>query len=697
MRVSAAAIFTLATLAAGNLNQHAIAAPTNAPTQAEKAGSLVVPVTDQTPARVEADFKPETIVIEQFSQKSAQEQSGANNNLVVIPKAKDGVTPGQESNPSPLSSSSSPTPLSSPATPPTENDLVLTAIDVQVVGATEELRQIIRSQIKTQSGGETSQSQLQRDVAAILNTGLFASARVNTSTTPTGLSVQYQVQPVVVRSLQLSGAKVLTNQVALERFQPQLGSPINPPALKEAVEQINKWYADNGYKLARVLSIKPNTEGVLTLNVAEGVVGDIKFSFVNDEGKTVDDKGKPVFGRTKQDFLQQQLQLKPGQVFQEKVAQQDLQQLYRTGLFENVNVALDGDATKVNIVYQLKEKGARSVNLGGNYSADQGIVGTLNYRDQNIGGINDTLGVKLQVGRRDLQFDSTFTSPYRASNPDRLGYTVNAFRKGGLSDTFDDDIKLGNGDKVREGRIGGGFSFQRPIDGWDTSLGFNYTRTSIRDREGKISSQDIQGNPLSLSGTGIDELSTVSLTAIKDRRNNPLNPTEGSVIKLSTEQSIPLGQGEISMNRLRANYSQYMPVNLFVSKKPQVFALNVQAGTVIGDLPPYETFNLGGPNSVRGYDGGDVGSGRTYVLASAEYRFPILQALGAVLFADVASDLGSGDTVLGNPGGVRGKPGFGFGYGAGVRFDSPLGLLRADYGVNDQGESRVHFGVGHRF
>jgi outer membrane protein insertion porin family len=118
---------------------------------------------------------------------------------------------------------------------------------------------------------------------------------------------------------------------------------------------------------------------------------------------------------------------------------------------------------------------------------------------------------------------------------------------------------------------------------------------------------------------------------------------------------------------------------------------------VIGDLPPYETFNLGGPNSVRGYDSGQVGSGRSYVLASAEYRFPVWKAFGGVVFADFASDLGSGDTVLGDPAGVRAKPGIGFGYGAGVRFDSPLGLLRADYGINDQGESKFHFGVGQRF
>ncbi|MEH2049657.1 outer membrane protein assembly factor [Nostoc sp.] len=680
MRVSATAIFTLATLAAANVTQQATAAPTKTVTPTAKAGNLVVPIIEDTPARVETIASPETIVAQQFSQNPVIVQTGANKNSSVVLKGNSSVT-------LPIISSS----------PATESNLVVTATDVQVVGANQELQQIIRKVIKTQAGGETSQSQLQKDVAAILDTGLFSNVSVNSRSIPAGLNVVYQVQPVIVQSLQLSGAKVLTYQVALQRLQSQIGTTISPAGLQQSVAQINKWYADNGYNLARVLSIKPNPQGILTVNVAEGLVGDIKFRFVNEEGKTVDSKGNPVGGRTKADFLQQQLKLKPGQIFQENVVKQDIQQLYRTGLFETVNVALEGDATKLDLVYQLKETGARGVNLGGSYNADQGLVGTISYQDQNVGGVNDTLGVNVGVSSRDLQFNTKFTSPYRTTNPDRLGYTVNGFRSQELSETFDDKIKLANGDKVREGQIGGGVSLQRPIDDWNTSLGLNYTRTSIRDRQGNITPTDAQGNPLSASGTGIDDLTTVSFTATKDKRDNPLNPTQGSVLSLSTEQSIPIGEGNISLNRLKANYSQYLPVQLFNSKQPQVFAVNLQAGTVIGNLPPYESFNLGGSNSVRGYDSGEVGSGRSYVLASAEYRFPVLPIVGGVLFADFASDLGSGDTVLGDPAGVRDKPGYGFGYGAGVRLNSPLGLIRADYGINDQGESKVHLGIGQRF
>lgn len=151
------------------------------------------------------------------------------------------------------------------------------------------------------------------------------------------------------------------------------------------------------------------------------------------------------------------------------------------------------------------------------------------------------------------------------------------------------------------------------------------------------------------------------------------------------------------MNQVKANYSEYIPVNLLGTKDPQVLAFNVQGGTTIGDLPPYMAFNVGGLNSVRGYGTGEVATGRSYVLASAEYRIPLFNPVGAVVFADFGSDLGTADTVPGEPGVVRGKPGTGFGYGAGLRVNSPVGVIRADFGLNDQGGSKVQFGLGQRF
>lgn len=664
MRIFASAIFTLAAFVTSNLTQVAVSLPELAAPEPEAnsrkpegENTLILPFCLSEP---DASCQNQAVQYYQDYQLDSRENKSVN-------------------------------------LPASDDELVVIATDIKIVGAGEELQEIIRNVIQTVVGGETSKQQLKKDAQAILNTGLFTKAQVFSQTNPKGLDVEYRVKPLVVRSLQLSQAKVLTLDVADNFFRSQLGATISPTALNQSVEQINQWYTENGYVLARVLSIRPNQQGILTLEVAEGAINRVKFRFLNENGASVDAQGKPVTSRTQPDFLQQQLKIKPGQIFQKQLVQQDLQQLYQLGIFQYANIALEGDAKKVDVIYILKESPTRGINFGGGYNQDMGLFGSANYLDQNVAGINDTFGLNIKANPEDLQFEASFTSAYRASEPDTLGYRLDVFRRRGISQTFDGDIKLPNDDSVREGQFGGRISLQRPIANWQASLGLNYTRTSIRDQSGNLASTDELGNQLSFSGTGIDDLTTISLTAAKDERNNPLNPTQGSILSLSTEQSIPIGLGSIAMNRLQANYSQFFPVQILRTENPEVFAVNLQAGTTIGDLPPYEAFNLGGINSVRGYGLGDVGNGRSYVLASAEYRFPILNLMGGVFFADFASDLGTGDTILGEPGEVRGKPGSGFGYGAGVRFDSPIGIMRADFGINDDGESRLQFGFGHRF
>lgn len=714
MRNKAVVISTLAVLAAGELTHSAIASPNVTTSTSEPAANTyVVPVKASPAPQPSAEIAPpENIVTPESSPSTptpvstsdrssgmTATRSASTTNVVVDTKSAQPATPISESNRSSGTSATAPNPnltppTRTPASTTNTNEAAVYVTNVRVTGATEELQQIVLNAVGTRPGGSTSSSQLDNDVAAILNTGLFANARANTSNSADGLNVVYEVQPVILRSLELSGNKVLTPEVANTIFKSQLGQPVTPSTLRQGVEQLQKWYTDNGYVVAQVLTAQPMSNGVVKLNVAEGVIGNVNVRFLDEEGKEAK-------GRTKEGFIRDEIKLKPGEVFRVDVARQDLQQLYRSGLFNNANIALNGDATNVDVTYELIERPARGVNVGGGYSSDTGVYGTISYNDQNFGGVNKRVGADVQISGSDFQFDTNFTSPYRASKPDTPGYSVEAFRRRTVSRTFDDnfseELEVGDYEEPREGQFGGGVTLTKPVGEWDASVGVNYTRTSIRDDEGDIIAVDSLGNPLSFSGTGIDDLLAVSAGVSKDLRDNPINPTSGSLLSFNTKQSIPVGSGNILMNQLTANYSNYTPVNLFGGEKSEVLAFNVQGGTTIGDLPPYMAFNLGGMNSVRGYGSGEVASGRSYVLASAEYRVPIFDPVGAVLFADFGSDLGSGDTVPGEPGTVRGKPGTGFGYGAGLRVDSPLGIIRADLGFNDQGDSELQFGIGQRF
>lgn len=51
------------------------------------------------------------------------------------------------------------------------------------------------------------------------------------------------------------------------------------------------------------------------------------------------------------------------------------------------------------------------------------------------------------------------------------------------------------------------------------------------------------------------------------------------------------------------------------------------------------------------------------------------------------------ELVSGNPSLRQGKPGFGYGFGYGLRFKSPLGHLQVDYAINAFNQKTLYFGV----
>ncbi|NJN75150.1 MAG: BamA/TamA family outer membrane protein [Synechococcaceae cyanobacterium RL_1_2] len=589
--------------------------------------------------------------------------------------------------------------------------------EVNVVGANgivldRKLIDTIYDAISTRAGLTASRSQLQEDVDNIFETGLFADAVVIPEDTPLGVKITFQVLPnPVLQKVEIeaigdgSSDRILEDQTVNEIFSDQYGKPLNLNDLQDGIKELNQWYLSQGYDLAQVLGdaqVDPTT-GIVNLIVAEGVIESIQVNYLDEEDQ-------PTEGKTKPYIITREIELKPGDVFNGRTAQRDLQRVFGLGLFDDAALSFSpaNDPSKVIVNVNVKEGSTGSVAAGAGLSSASGLFGTVSYQQQNFGGRNQTLGLETQLGTQELLFNLSFSDPWIANDPRRTGYTIDAFRRRSVSFIFDggpNDINLPNGEQPRIRRTGGGINFSRPLSDpferseWNLSTGFRYQKIEVVDEDGNISPLDENNQQLSFSNDGTDDLVTLQFGATQDKRDNPLQPTKGSVLRFGTEQSIPIGSGSIFFNRLRGSYSTYFPTKIlgFAEDKPETLAFNVQAGTIIGDTPPYEAFSLGGSNSVRGYEEGDVGSGKSYLQMTAEYRFPLFSVLGGAFFVDYATDLGSGSSVPGDPAGRRGKPGDGLGYGAGVRIQSPLGPIRIDYGFNDQGDNRIHFGIGERF
>ncbi|MGD1872694.1 MAG: BamA/TamA family outer membrane protein [Mastigocoleus sp.] len=640
-------------------------------------------------------------------------------------------------------------------TSPEAETRVLVA-EVVVVPESGELSRELENQVyrvvNTQPGRTTTRSQLQQDINAIFSTGFFSNVRAVPEDTPLGVKVSFIVTPNPVLSKVTINANpgtevasVLPAEEVDKIFSTQYGRILNLRELQEGIKQLKKVYQDKGFVLANVIgSPQVSSTGVVTLQVAEGVVEEVNVKFRNKDGEFTDDKGKPIKGRTQKYIVTREMQLKAGTVFNRNTVQQDLQRVFGLGIFEDINLSLDPgtDPTKVKVSVNVAERNSGSIAAGAGISSASGLFGTVSYQEQNLNGRNQKLGTEVQAGARgDLLFDLRFTDPWIAGDPYRTSYTVNAFRRRSISLLFSGDdedenqivngtnVEIDNeiqtinddgseGDRPRVIRLGGGVNFTRPLSKnpykrseWVASAGLQYQRVSIRDSdgdlrpEGAIFGEDVNDSDneieipntrvrLSESDSGEDDLFLVKFGATRDKRNSVLQPTRGSFLRLGVDQSVPIGKGNIFLTKLRGSYSRYFPVNFTNFKKgPETLAFNIQGGTILGDLPPYEAFSLGGSNSVRGYDEGRLGSGRSYVQASVEYRFPLISIINAAVFADFGSDLGT-ET---DPARVLEKNGTGFGYGVGVRVQSPLGPIRVDYGLNDDGESRINFGIGERF
>ena len=604
------------------------------------------------------------------------------------------------------------TPNNQPESQPESRVLVA---EVNVTGVDEELKEIVYDTIDTKPGRTTTRSQLQEDINAIYAVGFFQNVEVIPEDTPLGVRITFAVvanpilNEVAIQTVPPdSSQQVLPPEVVTEIFSPGYGELLNLRDLQEGIKQINEWYSTNGYELAQVVgSPEVNQDGTVILVVAEGIIESIEVSFIDEEDE-------PTEGKTRDFIITREIELQPGDVFNRNTAQRDLQRVFGLGIFEDIRLSFEPgeDPSKVIINVIVLENSTGSIAAGAGFSSSSGLFGTVSYQQQNLGGNNQTIGTEFQLGERELLFDVSFTDPWIGGDPYRTSYTVNGFRRRSISLVFDgddNDIRTENGnDSPRVVRTGGGVNFSRPLSksvfepaDWTLNTGFQYQRAVIKNADGDVSpiSREEDGSQnLAFSDSGEDDLFFVRFGATRDKRNSRLQPTRGSLLRFGLDQTIPLGSGSILFSRVRSSFSYFIPTNLLkITEGPQAFAFNIQAGTVIGDLPPYEAFVVGGSNSVRGYREGEVGNGRAYLQGTVEYRFPVFRIVGGALFADYGTVLGTDSNVPGEPSIVRGLPGSGFGYGLGVRVRSPLGPIRVDYAINEDGDSRIHFGIGERF
>ncbi|MCY4332149.1 MAG: BamA/TamA family outer membrane protein [Cyanobacteria bacterium MAG CAR1_bin_15] len=314
----------------------------------------------------------------------------------------------------------------------------------------ERLEIVAYDAMEVRPGATTTRSQLERDLTAVYATGWFSNVRVLPTDGPLGVRLEVTVTPnPVLTGVELEEQEVLLpDQVVQEAFAEDRGRTINLATMQRRMTRLEEWYAEQGYVLARVLGpTRITPEGVIILTVREGRVSDIEIEFANEEGETVDEEGEPVRGDTKRWVVTREMATRAGDRFNRRVLQKDLERLYGTGLFSDINVSLepvpaDPDVVALVLTIQEAKTGALSGGLG--YSGTQGVTGQVDFSEDNLFGRAWRTTTQFSYGKTGT-IDLAFYDPWIKDDPHRTAFRMNI----SIGEEFPPQFRREDGDNIR--------------------------------------------------------------------------------------------------------------------------------------------------------------------------------------------------------------------------------------------------------
>ena len=640
--------------------------------------------------------------------------------------------------------------------------------------------------MQVRPGSRVTREELQRDLNAIQATGWFSDVRINPVNGPLGVQVVVQVEPFpTLSSVELDPvSEELPEDVLEEIFSPDYGRTLNLNDLQTRMKELQGWYAEQGYSLARISGPeRVSPEGVVTLKLIQGRVADVEVQFLNKEGDATDENGDPIGGKTKEWVITREISVQPGDTFNRNRLEKDIKRLYGTQLFSDVKVTLKPvpeEPGDVVIVLGIVEQSTGQLSGGLGYSQSQGVFGQVQLQDSNFFGRAWNVGLNVTYGQYGGLANLNFTDTWIKGDRHRTSFrgslflsqqvpqvfqsedsgnirTIDGYEDNGNKYAYDvgrkyqfsDNQKVPGsvnkaekeypnrswfdyeGDSFALRKTGGSIAFTRPLNGgdpfkdtpWRVLAGLSLSEVrpinfaadsrvygvSTRNfNDGRVKNKDIICVSYNCADSNL--LTGVRFATTYNNFNNPRNPTSGNFFTASSEQFIGVNEDSPTFNRLRGSYTQFFPVKwLKLHKKcrpkpgevadcPQAIGFQVKAGTIIGALPAYEAFCMGGSHSIRGWYDCDLAVARTFGEVTLEYRFPIISVFSGELFVDAGTDFDTQKNVPGKPGLLLDKDGSGVSVGTGVIVGTPVGPLRLEVASKDFTDDwRFNLGVGWKF
>jgi len=481
--------------------------------------------------------------------------------------------------------------------------------------------------------------------------------------------------------------------------------PFDVGKVIEGKKAICLFYQQNGYANSHVEEEYEVDQSTKQARIKYKIVEGKQFQF----GKIIIE-GLP---RTKRGIILNNIGFKEGEEYSYKLLESSQRSLYKTKLFNKVEFKTRDYRNKKDVIYKFAEK-KRTIfdfKLGYNqyenfdfittgYLINPFSLGSTFAGHIEFSGIKESYKVTLSKSR--YLFDIYSHLSYLRLKKDSYNVKTFGFR----------------------------FELKRHFRKWlEGSVGYHYDSAELFNVQPEA--------VLEWEDEGHVNVGSLVFSAFVDKRDDPILTTQGFLGSFSAEyaskyfgsKTNPLSTIEYHFlpeeQRKKAKPSPlgYMKFYLKTAaylplSKKIVFALSLQGGTAYSYegtdiLPIHKRFFLGGSNTIRGFPLDTVQSdsvknlkpsadpetpigGNGMFCANSELRMEVINKWWLVLF----SDMGNIWADIGEFGKIKGD--LRYTAGAGIRWITPIGPLRFDYGFKldrKEGESKGEWYItlGHTF
>lgn len=559
----------------------------------------------------------------------------------------------------------------------------ITSVDFE--GIPEEVKAKLAPLIQSKPGSTVTVEGIRNDVASLGSIGVFSQIRPVFVSVPEGVKLTYQlVSNPVVKNVEFSGNTVFTSDYLKSIMQIPKDSVLNFVLVNQKLRDIEDLYLKQGYMLVSIPNVQVSADGTLHIDISEGIVEDIVI--VGNE-------------KTKNYVITRELKLKKGKPFNKFLASRSMERLYNLGYFEDVNMKLlPGKTNEHDVIIEIDviEQKTGIVTVGAGYSDADGTVGIIELGDTNFRGTGDKVNLHWEFGGAGAgkNYTLSYTRPWINDNGDSLGASI-------FNRIYEYDDYDANGDKVAEydkRRKGWNLTWGHVSDEYRTNyFNFESSKESYDDHDG-FETGEVMDKYLAKKNITdyhdsdwykaiMDNFGTTNsftFTHVFDNRDNYFNASKGRRISFAAQWGGHGLGGDYDFYKFTAEGRFYKALG-----NGHILALRLMGGYIDGDVSYGNLFDLGGSDTLRGYED-DQFKGKKMYAATLEYRFPIAKKVQGVLFTDAGSTWGIDE---GKIPWYTDDDSLNWSVGVGIRLQTPIGPIRLDYGHGDRNKFNFSFGT----